>query len=269
VQQAVEDGGGERFVAGEQFGPFADRLVGRDEDGAATVAVGDEPEEQAGLVAGHGLEAELVDDQQAGVEVLASAQSGRRQVGVGLERQLELVEAVELGGEAVFDGLHAQADGEMGLADAGRALDEHGLAGADVGAGGQRVDAGALHGGLEGEVEVGQREAGRQAGQPKRGAHATRFAALVLGVEHLVEEGVGRDGLLDGLAEHRFELVGGVGQAQRDEPLAGVVDVELALAHRAASASAAKRSMGRCSTGCAAISCRRRPMRPSGVGGAT
>jgi len=30
VQQAVEDGDGERLVAGEEFGPVADCLVGRD-----------------------------------------------------------------------------------------------------------------------------------------------------------------------------------------------------------------------------------------------
>ena len=55
VEQAVEDGGGQDFVAGEQPGPVADALVSGDEHGAAAVAVTDQAEEQAGLLAGHRL----------------------------------------------------------------------------------------------------------------------------------------------------------------------------------------------------------------------
>ena len=63
VEQAVENGGGEDLVAGEEFGPVADALVGGDEDAAAAVAVGDEAEEEAGVEAGHGFETDLVDDE--------------------------------------------------------------------------------------------------------------------------------------------------------------------------------------------------------------
>jgi hypothetical protein len=108
VQQAVEDGGGECLVASEQFGPLAHAFVGGDQDRAAALAVSNQSEEQAGLLAAHRLEAELVDDEQAGGEVLATAQACGRQVRIGLEHDLQLVEAVELRGEAVLDGLHAE-----------------------------------------------------------------------------------------------------------------------------------------------------------------
>ena len=53
VEESVEDGGGEDFVAGEEFGPVADAFVGGDEDAASAVAVGDHAEEEAGFLSGH------------------------------------------------------------------------------------------------------------------------------------------------------------------------------------------------------------------------
>lgn len=138
VQQPVQNGGGQRFVTGQQLAPVAHALVSRDQDRATAIAVGHQPEEQAGLGPVHGLEAQLVDDQQCGIQVLLAPEPGRRQVGVGLERGQQLIEAVELGREALLDGLHAQADGDMCLANPGRALDEQRLGCADPGAGGAR-----------------------------------------------------------------------------------------------------------------------------------
>jgi hypothetical protein len=77
-------------------------------------------------------------------------------MGVGLELELEFVEAIELRGEPMLDRLDAQADGQVALADPGRALDQYGLGGTDEGAGGQGVDARALDRRLEREVEVSQ-----------------------------------------------------------------------------------------------------------------
>src|SRR4051812_44362204 len=47
VEQAIEDGGGEGFVA-ERVGPFGDGLVGGDDRGAAGVAAGWGSDEQGG-----------------------------------------------------------------------------------------------------------------------------------------------------------------------------------------------------------------------------
>nr|WP_265468553.1 hypothetical protein [Arenimonas daejeonensis] len=121
----------------------------------------------------------------------------------------------------------------------GGLLDQHRLGGADEGAGGQGIDARALDRRLEREVEVGQGLAAGQAREAQRGAHAAAFAGLVFGIEQRVEDRVRRLALLDRLAEHGFELVGGVGQAQSEQAFAGAVEVELAPAHRATSARAA------------------------------
>ena len=79
MKQAIEYRRGEDFIACEQFSPFAHGFVGRDQERPASVAVGDEPEEQARILAVHGLEAELVDDQQCGGQVFSATQLGRRE----------------------------------------------------------------------------------------------------------------------------------------------------------------------------------------------
>jgi hypothetical protein len=45
VEQAIEDGGCQHLVAGKQFCPVADPLVGGNPHGAAALAVTGEPEE--------------------------------------------------------------------------------------------------------------------------------------------------------------------------------------------------------------------------------
>jgi hypothetical protein len=45
VEQAIEEDGGQRLVAGKQLGPLADALVGGNPHGTAAVAVADEAEE--------------------------------------------------------------------------------------------------------------------------------------------------------------------------------------------------------------------------------
>jgi hypothetical protein len=89
-------------------------------------------------------------------------------------------------------------------------------------------------------VRVLQRLSDRQVGQLERGLHSPGFAAGELGLQQAVEEGVRRDLLAHRLAEHLLELLGRVGAAERQQPLARRVDVELrAGGHRATSASAA------------------------------
>jgi hypothetical protein len=90
-------------------------------------------------------------------------------------------------------------------------------------------------------VRVLQRLSDRQVGQLERGLHSPGFAAGELGLQQAVEEGVRRDLLAHRLAEHLLELLGRVGAAERQQPLARRVDVELGASggHRATSASAA------------------------------
>ena len=104
MEKPVEDCCGEDLVAGKHPGPVADALVGGDEGRASSVAVGDEAEEQARLEPGHGLEADLVDDEEGRRHVLAAAKPLRAPLGVALERSEEILESVEDHGEAAFDG---------------------------------------------------------------------------------------------------------------------------------------------------------------------
>ena len=94
MQQTIEDSGRQHLVAGKQLGPVADALVRRDDDGAAPVAVRDQPEEQAGLLAVHRLEAQLIDDQKRHIHVATSSEPGRRHSGIRLQGGHQLVEAV-------------------------------------------------------------------------------------------------------------------------------------------------------------------------------
>jgi hypothetical protein len=95
VEQTVEDRGGEDLVAGQDLGPVTDALVGRDQDAAAPLAVGDQPEEQARLLAAHHLEAHLVDDHERHAVGLASTEARRWQLGVALERERRPFETEE------------------------------------------------------------------------------------------------------------------------------------------------------------------------------
>ena len=66
--EAIEEGGGELLVAGEDVDPFCKREIGRRDRGAALIAVGDQIEEQlaAGAVEWH--KAELVHDEDVRAE---------------------------------------------------------------------------------------------------------------------------------------------------------------------------------------------------------
>lgn len=202
MEQAIEDGGGQALVAGEQLWPVLDALlVGGDQDRAAAVAVTDQAEEQARLAAAHGLEAHLVDDQQGGAQVLAPVQARGRQFGVALQGGEQLLETAEEHREVALDGGDAEGDAQVRFPHTGRALDQQRLLGADPGAGGQRLDARALHGRLERDFEARQRLAGGQRRQAQCGAHAALLACGELVVEQAVEHPVRSELVSGGLAE--------------------------------------------------------------------
>ena len=113
---------------------------------------------------------------------------------------------------------------------------------ADPGAGGQRLDAALLDRGLEGEVEIAQRLAHGQAGEPQRGLDAPQLALGGLGGEQPIEEAVRRQILLDRLLQELGQPLGGVPQADLLELGTGRVEVDLRFGpggHRATSVSAA------------------------------
>ena len=76
VGQSVEDGAGQALCS-EDLGPFVERQVGCDDDGAALVALRYDLEEQLGAGLAEGDEAQLVDDQQvlAGQQLLQTLQA--------------------------------------------------------------------------------------------------------------------------------------------------------------------------------------------------
>ena len=64
VGKAVQQGGGELFVATEDFRPLAEREVAGDEHGTTLVSVGDQVEEQLTACAIERNEANFVEDQE-------------------------------------------------------------------------------------------------------------------------------------------------------------------------------------------------------------
>jgi hypothetical protein len=68
VEEPVEDGGGEDFVA-EDAAPFGEALVAGDDHGAAFISSGDELEDHVGLDPVQWQVANLVHDEDCGSEV--------------------------------------------------------------------------------------------------------------------------------------------------------------------------------------------------------
>ena len=62
MEEAVEQGGGERSVVVEDLGPFLEHAVGGDEGGAALVALADDLEQEIGAILVDGEIAELIED---------------------------------------------------------------------------------------------------------------------------------------------------------------------------------------------------------------
>jgi site-specific DNA recombinase len=93
VQQPVQDGRGEHVVA-EDAAPFAEGLVGGEQDRAALVAAGDQLEDHVGVGAGQRQISHLVEDQDGGLQVGLEL-LGEPPGGLGL---LEVADQVVQGG---------------------------------------------------------------------------------------------------------------------------------------------------------------------------
>lgn len=120
MQDAVEHGGRQRGVAAEGGVPLRERQVARQDHRATLVALGDDLEEVAGLVAGQRQIADLVDDEQAGSQdvvpqnrVVPLLAPGRLQ----LQHQVSGCDELRL--DPSLGGGVAQRDGQMRLAHTG------------------------------------------------------------------------------------------------------------------------------------------------------
>lgn len=69
MEQAVEDRRGQDLIASEDLGPVADMFVGGEQDRAAFVPRGHEAKEEIRFHAVQRAEADLVDDEQATIDV--------------------------------------------------------------------------------------------------------------------------------------------------------------------------------------------------------
>ena len=167
--RGVESGGGAcggvGLVTGQHLGPVADALVGGDEDGPALVTIGDQAEEEVGILAGERLEADLIDDEEGGVHVLSALEVRRRHAGISSQVVKQFLNTVEDDGEAAFDGGDAKAGSEMALADAWWPEQEQRLPITDPLGGGQGLDLPPLDSGLKGEVAAGRWLARRRLGR--------------------------------------------------------------------------------------------------------
>src|SRR5215472_5521134 len=128
VQDPVEDGGGQRAVIIEDLRPVLVGAVGGDHHRRALVALADDLEEQIGAELVDGQVAELVDDEQAGLEITADL---ALEPPSGL-RCGERVDDVDGGGEergvAADAGGAAEGKGNVRLAEAdGRDEDDVGV----------------------------------------------------------------------------------------------------------------------------------------------
>ena len=121
----LEDGGvmdepidcGERHgLAGEDFAPFAEGLIGGDQDGSAFVAGGDELEEHAGFSLVLGNIGEVVEDQQVIFVELVDRGFEAEIASCELEPLNEIGGASKENTVAVLDQREAQGGREMGLA---------------------------------------------------------------------------------------------------------------------------------------------------------
>jgi hypothetical protein len=122
VHEAVDDSHRHRLV-GEDLAPFAERLIGRDEEGSPFIAGADELKEHTGFGLVFGDVSEVIEDQQ--VIFVEPGNSGfERELAAGNLQPLdEIGGAGEQNAPAVLDKSEAQCRREMAFAAAGRGRD--------------------------------------------------------------------------------------------------------------------------------------------------
>src|SRR5687767_12966955 len=118
VEEAIEDRGGDHRIA-KDLTPFAEALVGGEQDAAALVARRDQREKRRGREPIARPHAELVDDEELRGEVDAEPPLEAVLGLSGAQIFDELMSADEVHAVPLFDGAQSERDGEMSLADTG------------------------------------------------------------------------------------------------------------------------------------------------------
>ena len=126
VGQAIEEGGG-HFGVAEDGGPFAEAQIGGDDDAGTLVEPAEQMEQQSAARGAEGQIAELLEDDEIGVDQ-AAGNLAAPTLGFFL---LQGIDQLDGGEEAdtlfvVLNGLHAECGGNMGLAGS-RPADEHNI----------------------------------------------------------------------------------------------------------------------------------------------
>jgi hypothetical protein len=174
VQQSVEDGGRDGFVAAQHLGPIADAHV--------------RAMREAGSFAGERRETDLIDEEQDGVPVLPSREASGRHASIPPQVLEQFHDSEKDDEESAFDGGDTESGSEMARVDAWRPEQEQWLPIADLQGDGQGFDPTPLDGGLEGEVEAGQCCAVGRPEQLQAAAEVALLASRRLRGQQAVEE---------------------------------------------------------------------------------
>ena len=183
VDEAV-DGGERHGLVGENLAPFAEGLVGGDEQGAALVAGADQLEQHAGLGLILGDVGEVVEDQQVIFVELGDGGFEGQFAARDLQPLHEVGGAGEQHAPAIFDEGQAERCRKMALAAAGRAEQEEiGAFSSQLSPAASAMTCALLTIGTASKSKVSSGLAGRQAGFGKMALDAAPAALgdLVLG----------------------------------------------------------------------------------------
>ena len=192
MEETVQECGCHDRIA-EHIPPVGKSEVGGQDHGSLLVAGIDQLEEQAGPSGGNGKKADLVDDQQRGMDI--GSHPGLQHSGpFGLDQVVDQFgERYPVDTPAGPDGLDTEGGGQMGLAGSRGTQQVDHLAPFDEGQPGQRHDPFPVEGGLEGEVEAFECLQRQQPGCLEGHGHTFGFALGVFLQQQPVDGFEGRD----------------------------------------------------------------------------
>ena len=179
MEQPVQDRGRQDLIVGKDGRPVPDMLVRGEHDAAPFVARRDETEEEVRLGTVEGPEADFVDNQERRVEVALRAQPGRRYRRIRPQRVHEIIEHEVRDREAVLDRPDPEGGRQMTLSHTGRTKKQDVGLLANEAARREGLDLAPIDVRLKAPVEILERLARREAGQPQH----RRDAALVLAIQ--------------------------------------------------------------------------------------
>lgn len=188
MQKAVEEGVRQDLIARKDLGPIPDMLVAREQDRATFVAGLHQPEEEVGLHAVQRAEANIVDDEQAVIEVAPGPQARGRRDRIDLGHVHEIIEEKVGYAAAVLDGVDAERGRQMRLAETEWAEKHHVGLVARVLTCHKQIGLTAIGIQLEAPVKAIERLAGRERVELEHGCNVPLVLALLLTGEQEIEK---------------------------------------------------------------------------------